>query len=168
MTGGSPWGGARHISPKGSECVGAYPLVSLVSLYLLINRVLCWGWCPLAYPFQKGAQTLLPRAPLRSYRERSGVHTESVSALLPRAPRRSYRGRLGVLTESVFWVVVCVLQSSRKRGAPRGACRPLVMCGQEGGRRLVVSSYCFLGKVYLCGICHSGMRIGALSLPRSS
>ena len=73
--------------------MGVYPLVSLVSLYLLINSVLRWGSCPLAYPFQKGAQTLLPRAPLRSYRERSGVHTESVSALLPRAHRRSYRER---------------------------------------------------------------------------
>lgn len=70
-----------------------YPLVSLFSLYLLINSVLRRGWYPLAYPCQKGAQTLLPRAPLRSYRERLGVLSESVSAFIPRAPRRSYRER---------------------------------------------------------------------------
>lgn len=88
--------------------MGADSLVWLVSLYLLINRVLCWGSCPLAYPFQKGAKTLLPRAPLRSYRERSGVHTESVSALLPRAPLRSYRER--------FWAQFYVSSSPLGRG----------------------------------------------------
>ena len=40
------------------------------TLYLLMDRVLRRGWYPLAYPCQKGAQTLLPRAPRRSYRER--------------------------------------------------------------------------------------------------
>ena len=36
---------------------------------------------------------LLPRASLRSYRERIDDHTESVKAFLPRAQRRSYRER---------------------------------------------------------------------------
>ena len=44
---------------------------------------------------QEGGSTLLPRAPLRSYRERLCVLTESVTALLPRAPQRSYNDRFG-------------------------------------------------------------------------
>ena len=34
-------------------------------------------------------ETLLPRTPLRSYRERKRDHTESVNAFIPRAPLRS-------------------------------------------------------------------------------
>ena len=34
-------------------------------------------------------ETLLPRTPLRSYRERKSDHTESVNAFIPRAPLRS-------------------------------------------------------------------------------
>ena len=34
-------------------------------------------------------ETLLPRTPLRSYRERTCDHTESVNAFIPRAQRRS-------------------------------------------------------------------------------
>ena len=89
------------------------------TLYLLMDRVLRRGWYPLAYPCQKGAQTLLPRAPQRSYRERLSALTESGLAFIPRASQHSYRGRLGVLTESVFGVVVCVLQPPRKRGLHR-------------------------------------------------
>lgn len=44
---------------------------------------------------QEGVSTLLPRAPLRSYRERLCALTESVTALLPRAPKRSYNDRFG-------------------------------------------------------------------------
>lgn len=42
---------------------------------------------------QGGGSTLLPRASLRSYRERLCALTESVTALLPRAPQRSYNDR---------------------------------------------------------------------------
>lgn len=41
----------------------------------------------------QGGETLLPRASLRSYRERIDALTESVKAFLPRAQRRSYRER---------------------------------------------------------------------------
>ena len=44
---------------------------------------------------QGGGSTLLPRASLRSYRERLCALTESVTALLPRAPQRSYNDRFG-------------------------------------------------------------------------
>ena len=54
------------------------------TLYLLMDRVLRRGWYPLAYPCQKGAQTLLPKVPLRSYRERLGVLTESVLGVVLR------------------------------------------------------------------------------------
>lgn len=43
----------------------------------------------------RGGSTLLPRASLRSYRERLCALTESVTALLPRAPQRSYNDRFG-------------------------------------------------------------------------
>jgi len=41
----------------------------------------------------KRAKTILPRTQVRSYRERSCDHTESVKAILPRAQRRSYKER---------------------------------------------------------------------------
>lgn len=44
---------------------------------------------------KRGGSTLLPRASLRSYRERLCALTESVTALLPRAPQRSYNDRFG-------------------------------------------------------------------------
>ena len=45
---------------------------------------------------KRGGSTLLPRASLRSYRERLCALTESVTALLPRAPLRSYNDRFGL------------------------------------------------------------------------
>ena len=48
---------------------------------------------------KRGGSTLLPRASLRSYRERHSALTESVTALLPRAPQRSYNDRFGPLVK---------------------------------------------------------------------
>ena len=58
-----------------------------------------------------GADTLLPRARRRSYRERESALTESVKALLPRARKRSYRERESALTESAE----ALLPRARKR-----------------------------------------------------
>ena len=41
----------------------------------------------------KRAKTIIPRTQVRSYRERSCDHTESVRAFLPTAQRRSYKER---------------------------------------------------------------------------
>ena len=41
----------------------------------------------------KRAKTIIPRTQVRSYRERSCDHTESVKAFLPTAQRRSYKER---------------------------------------------------------------------------
>ena len=42
-------------------------------------------------------ETLLPRTPLRSYRERKSDHTESMNAFIPRAPLRSRYERFSSL-----------------------------------------------------------------------
>ena len=58
------------------------------------------------------AKTIIPRALLRSYRERYCDHTESPLALLPRALLRSYREREGALTESVEAILLRAQKTS--------------------------------------------------------
>ena len=81
---------------KRDQYTRSIPCVSL-ALPLDPTRRVPHPSCPLEREprnaLHKRAKTIIPRTQVRSYRERTCDHTESVKALLPRAQRRSYKER---------------------------------------------------------------------------